>query len=55
MELAQEILRESTRLIRRYEEQAQRASDESSRRAKRSTGSVSPVLVKPPPNWRAAD
>ena len=55
VELAQEILRESTRLIRRYEEQAQRASDESSRRAKRSTGPVSPVVMRPPPSWRAAD
>jgi RNA-directed DNA polymerase len=55
VELAQELVRESTRLIRRYEDQAQRAHDESIRRAKRTAGPTFPVVSKQPPNWAAAE
>lgn len=54
MELAHEIRAESRRLIRRHEEQAQRAADESWRRARRSTVPVPKVVTKPPPTWSAA-
>lgn len=52
MTIAEEIKHEAERLVRRYEEKARLAADESRRRQRRSASTTVAVSAKRPPHWR---